>query len=70
VLTYGPPMLANKMKAKLAAGQPVFGVSVMIPSPQIVEMVGRLGFDWVLIDLEHGAISLETLQACHISTRT
>jgi 4-hydroxy-2-oxoheptanedioate aldolase len=42
----------------------------MIPSPQIVEMVGRLGFDWVLIDLEHGAISLETLQACHISTRT
>lgn len=63
VLIYGPPMLANKMKAKLAAGQPVFGVSVMIPSPQIVEMVGRLGFDWVLIDFEHGAISPETLQA-------
>jgi len=56
-------MLANKMKAKLTAGQPVFGVSVMIPSPQIVEMVGRLGFDWVLIDFEHGAISPETLQA-------
>jgi 2-keto-3-deoxy-L-rhamnonate aldolase RhmA len=35
----------------------------MIPSPQIVEMIGRLGFDWVLIDFEHGAISPETLQA-------
>ena len=40
----------------------MFGLSVMIPSPQIVEMAGRLGFDWVLIDFEHGAISPETLQ--------
>jgi len=51
------------MKAKLAAKQPVFGLSVMIPSPQIVEMAGALGFDWVLLDFEHGAISVETLQA-------
>ena len=56
-------MLNNKMKEKLAAGQPVFGLSVMIPSPQIVEMAGRLGFDWVLIDFEHGAITQETLQS-------
>ena len=62
VLSYAV-MTANKMKAKLFAGQPVFGVSVMIPSPQIVEMIGRLGFDWVLIDLEHGAISAESLHA-------
>ena len=56
-------MLNNKMKEKLAAGQPVFGLSIMIPSPQIVEMAGRLGFDWVLIDFEHGAITQETLQS-------
>ena len=51
------------MKQKLAAGEPIFGLSVMIPSPQIVEIAGRLGFDWVLIDFEHGAISPETLQS-------
>jgi len=51
----------NKMKAKLFSGEPVFGVSIMIPSPQIVEMIGWLGFDWVLIDCEHGTISLETV---------
>lgn len=34
----------------------------MIPSPQVVEMLGRLGFDWVLIDCEHGTISLETVE--------
>ncbi|MEW6670506.1 MAG: aldolase/citrate lyase family protein [Thermodesulfobacteriota bacterium] len=55
-------MKINKMKAKLYAGEPAFGVSVMIPSPQIVEMVAGLGFDWVLIDCEHGTISLETVE--------
>ena len=34
----------------------------MILSPQVVEMVGELGFDWVLIDCEHGGISLESVE--------
>ena len=55
-------MRANRMKHKIQAGEPAFGVSMMIPSPQLVEMVGRLGFDWVLIDCEHGTISLETVE--------
>jgi 4-hydroxy-2-oxoheptanedioate aldolase len=50
-------MKNNRMKEKLRAGEPVFGVSVMIPSPQIVEMIAAAGFDWVLIDCEHGSIS-------------
>lgn len=55
-------MKPNQMKAKLLSGKPAFGVSIMIPCPQLVEMVGRLGFDWVLIDCEHGTISLETVE--------
>jgi 4-hydroxy-2-oxoheptanedioate aldolase len=55
-------MQANQMKAKIQAGEPALGVSVMIPSPQVVEMAGRMGFDWVLIDCEHGTISLETVE--------
>ena len=55
-------MRTNRMKAKILAGEPAFGVSVMIPSPQVVEMVGRLGFDWVLIDCEHGTITPETVE--------
>jgi 2-keto-3-deoxy-L-rhamnonate aldolase RhmA len=54
--------VSNRLKAKLRRGEPAAGVSVMIPSPQIVEMLGRLGFDWVLLDCEHGTISLETLE--------
>ena len=55
-------MIKNKMKEILLAGQPAMGVSVMIPSPQIVEMLGKLGFDWVLIDGEHGALSPESME--------
>jgi 2-keto-3-deoxy-L-rhamnonate aldolase RhmA len=55
-------MKHNLMKEKLRAGEPVFGVSVMIPSPQIVEMVAAAGFDWVLLDCEHGTLTLESVE--------
>lgn len=54
--------MPNPLKEKLYAGQPAYGASVMIPSTQIVEMVAHLGFDWVLIDCEHGAIGLESVE--------
>ena len=55
-------MISNRMKRKLLSGQPAFGVSIMFPSPHIVDIVGRLGFDWALIDCEHGSISLESVE--------
>ena len=55
-------MRKTAMKAKFAAGEPAFGLSVMIPSPQAVEMAAGLGFDWVLVDCEHGTVALETME--------
>jgi 4-hydroxy-2-oxoheptanedioate aldolase len=55
-------MQNNRMKTKLLSGAPVFGVSVMIPSPQLVEMLGAFGFDWVLLDCEHGTLTLESVE--------
>ena len=49
--------MKNRMKEKLLSGRPAVGVSVMFPSPQLVEMLGHLGFDWVLLDCEHGSLS-------------
>ena len=49
-------MKPNRMKEKVARGEAALGCSVMFPSPQIVEMLGIAGFDWVLIDCEHGSI--------------
>src|SRR5437588_10422824 len=50
-------MRPNHLKGKLKAGQPALGCSVMFPSPQLVEMLGHAGFDWVLLDCEHGSLS-------------
>jgi len=50
-------MKPNRMKAKLTSGAPALGCSVMFPSPQLVEMLGFAGFDWVLLDCEHGSLS-------------
>lgn len=55
-------MKTNRMKSKLLSGEAALGCSIMVPSPQMVEMVGHAGFDWVLIDLEHGTIDLETAE--------
>jgi 4-hydroxy-2-oxoheptanedioate aldolase len=48
--------MQNAMKAKIQRGEIALGVSLMFPSPQLVEMMAYAGFDWVLIDCEHGSI--------------
>jgi hypothetical protein len=55
-------MKPNRMNDKIARGEPALGCSVMFPSPQIVEMLGCAGFDWVLIDCEHGSISANDVE--------
>jgi 4-hydroxy-2-oxoheptanedioate aldolase len=50
------------MKEKIARGEPALGCSVMFPSPQVAEMLGHAGFDWVLIDCEHGSASLADVE--------
>lgn len=51
----------------LSRGEPARGVSLMIPSPQMVEMIGLLGFDWVLLDCEHGTMTPETVELMTIA---
>lgn len=55
-------MMRNAMKEKIARGEPALGASVMFPSPQLVEMLAYAGFDWVLIDCEHGSIGLADVE--------
>ena len=38
-------MKPDRMKAKIARGEPALGCSLMVPSPQIAEMLGCAGFD-------------------------
>lgn len=54
-------MQTNRMKQLISSGKPAFGVSVQFPSPEIVEMIGELGFDWVMLDAEHGSITADNI---------
>ncbi len=51
-----------RMPELLRGGGLVRGVFVGIPSPALVEMCGHAGFDFVVIDNEHGPASLETTE--------
>ena len=57
-------MFKNMLKEKLAAGKAVFGVMANDPSPPVLEVLGYSGFDWVLLDNEHGDITVHTMANC------
>jgi len=57
-------MRENTLKKRLYAGKAAFGVMCTFPSPPVVEILGHLGFDWVLLDNEHGSITVDTAEAC------
>jgi 4-hydroxy-2-oxoheptanedioate aldolase len=61
-----PPL--NRVKRLLAAGQPSFGMVATIPSIQVVQILGRAGLDWLLIDMEHGPIDLSAAHAMITAT--
>src|SRR5438270_3826897 len=53
----GRSMRANRTKQKLLAKQNVWGVFMQLPSPELVEVSALVGYDFVVVDCEHGAIS-------------
>jgi 2-keto-3-deoxy-L-rhamnonate aldolase RhmA len=55
-------MKDNTLKNKLESGEAVFGVMITFPSAPVVEMLGHLGFDWVLLDNEHGSITVDNVE--------
>ncbi len=54
--------MTRTFKSRLRASEPLVGCFVMAPSPTIVEMCGFSGFDFVIIDQEHGPTDTETLE--------
>ena len=57
-----PHPLDTRLAAMLRSQQTLRGIFNGIPSPAIVEMCAYAGFDFVIIDNEHGTASLETTE--------
>src|SRR5437867_11631252 len=60
-------MRENTLKQRLYAGKAAFGVMCTFPSPPVVEMLGHLGFDWILLENEHGSTTVDTAEACIVA---
>lgn len=55
-------MEKNNLKEVLKEGKNVFGPFMKLTDPAVVEIMGFAGFNFVIIDTEHGPISIETAQ--------
>jgi 4-hydroxy-2-oxoheptanedioate aldolase len=58
----------NQTKAKLKQGLPVYGVISTSDDPQLAELFGIAGFDYYMLDAEHGLIdpaqAVNVIRAC------
>jgi 4-hydroxy-2-oxoheptanedioate aldolase len=50
-------MRENKLKEKLRRGQPVLGILSAVAASSIAEMIGLAGFDFYMLDGEHGPVT-------------
>ncbi len=55
-------MRENQAKEKLLSGGTIYGVFCGLYSPMIVELLGHIGFDFVLVDAEHGPAEVESCE--------
>lgn len=65
----GTPAWENPVRARLRAGEPVFGVTLTTPSLDVAARVATLGFDFLWVEMEHSPITLETLRHIVLATR-
>jgi 2-keto-3-deoxy-L-rhamnonate aldolase RhmA len=54
--------MRNPLKEKLRRGEVAVGTWVGLGHPDVTERLSTAGFDWLLLDGEHGPLSLETMQ--------
>ena len=52
----------NFVKKKLRDGKASVGAWIKIGSLEVAEILGNIGFDWFIFDMEHGLCNLEKVQ--------
>ena len=55
-------MKKNVLREKLKNGERVLGTWSMLSSPAVVNVIGEAGLDFVILDMEHGPMSFETME--------
>ena len=53
----------NLFKQALGGSKPLFGLWQGIPDTTVAEIGAGAGFDWLLVDAEHGPFDLRSVMA-------
>ena len=54
--------MRNFVKEKLRTGKPSIGTWIEMSDPDVAEQLASVGFDWLVIDMEHGTFATPDLQ--------
>lgn len=57
------------LRARLARGEFVCGLTLTIPSIEVAAQSAAMGFDFLWVEMEHSPITLETFRAMVLATR-
>ena len=52
-----------KFRDRIKRGETVFGTWCMMPSATVAEVIAQSGLDFIILDMEHGSMSYETVEA-------
>jgi 4-hydroxy-2-oxoheptanedioate aldolase len=57
-------IVTNPVTDKLRSGQPTVGSWLSLCSPVVAEMMARVGWDWLVVDVEHSPVGFEAMVNC------
>ena len=62
------PMRVNNVVTNMARGDMSYGLNLSFPSTTLIELAGRVGFEFVTFDSEHGPFTVDILDdLCRIA---
>lgn len=54
-------VVVNVLRERLDSGEPMYGCFVTLRDPAVVEIAALAGYDFVIIDMEHAGLNLESV---------
>lgn len=57
------------MKQTLRSGSAVIGTAISLPDPFVAEIMAEVGFDFIIIDMEHSPLTISEVQTIMIGLR-
>lgn len=62
--------MINNLKQKLKQGEPVIGTFISMNSLEVAKVLAESGYDFLMIDYEHGGMNIETIGQQIMAIRT